>query len=285
MTSPLAFGPEDDNWLYYRGEKLYDLTRDAFGAGYSFATTQGTPDTTVALTPFLCALVVVDMQNFFLHPRCNDYPAGLEAAKRIVEVIKKCRNLKIQIIWLNWGLDEEDLISIPAAVQRSFSSSLINPPEDSKKPEDNRQERLGFGSDMGSHRGRLLMAGEWNAELYEPLLDASDKESDIFCSKNRISGLWTDNTPLDKVLQYHGFRTMLFAGVNTDQCVLGTLTDAYNRGYDCVLLEDCCATKTPSGQEVTTWNVSVSLQDSLFDYCDACPIRLGLRICFHESRR
>jgi nicotinamidase-related amidase len=172
---------------------------------------------------------------------------------------------------LNWELEEEDLVSIPAALQRNFSSDLIKPPEDSEKPENNKQKRLGFGSDMGLHRGRLLMAGEWNAQLYEPLLGASDNDSDIFCSKNRISGLWTNNTPLDKALKHRGFRTLLFAGVNTDQCVLGTLTDAYNRGYDCVLLEDCCASKTPGGYEVTIWNVSVSLLAPCLTTTDACP--------------
>jgi nicotinamidase-related amidase len=157
---------------------------------------------------------------------------------------------------------------MPAAVHRSFSSSLINPPEDSnsKKPEDNSQaQRCGLGSDMGSDRGHLLMAGEWNTQLYSPLHEASDKKLDIFCAKNRISGLWTDDTPLAKALQHQHYwpsapylyRTLLFAGVNTDQCVLGTLVDAYNRGFDCIMLEDCCATKTPGGEEVTALNVSV----------------------------
>lgn len=104
----------------------------------------------------------------------------------------------------------------------------------------------------------IAVAKSWNAELYEPLLAASDKKEDIFCSKNRISGLWTDHTPLHDAIQ-NRFRTLLFAGVNTDQCVLGTLFDAYNRGFDCVMLEDCCATKTPGGKEVTAWNVSVGV--------------------------
>lgn len=81
-----------------------------------------------------------------------------------------------------------------------------------------------------------------------------------------MSGMWTDGTPLHRVLK-DDFRTLLFAGVNTDQCVLGTLVDAYNRGFDCVMLEDCCATKTPAGKEVTAWNVSVSLLSALARVC------------------
>jgi len=55
-----------------------------------------------------------------------------------------------------------------------------------------------------------------------------------------------------------GVSTLLFAGVNTDQCVLGTLVDAYNCGWGCVLVDDCCGTTTKGGKEVSLWNVAVS---------------------------
>jgi mannose-6-phosphate isomerase-like protein (cupin superfamily) len=50
---------------------------------------------------------------------------------------------------------------------------------------------------------------------------------------------------------------VLFCGVNVDQCVYATLTDAAALGYDCVLLEDCCATTSPPGcAESTLYNVA-----------------------------
>ena len=50
--------------------------------------------------------------------------------------------------------------------------------------------------------------------------------------------------------------TVLFAGVNVDQCVLATLIDANCLGYDCVLLSDCCATTSPSFcTDATYYNV------------------------------
>ncbi|GAW25623.1 putative isochorismatase hydrolase [Rosellinia necatrix] len=256
MTLPLVFGAPGDAWVYYPDKKLYDLTRDGPAPSFSFETTQGRPGTTVNIQPEITALVVVDMQNFFLDQRCNNHPDGLKAAERIVEVVAKCRKLGIKIIWLNWGLTESDLLTMPPAAHRSFSSQLIDSANKNGEVQDNKgQTRAGFGSDMGSGRGKLLMAGSWNAELYEPLLEASDQENDIFCSKNRISGLWTNETPLHKAVK-ESFRTLIFAGVNTDQCVLGTLFDAYNRGFDCLMLEDCCATNTPGGKEVTARNVS-----------------------------
>ncbi|OTB04774.1 hypothetical protein M426DRAFT_320363 [Hypoxylon sp. CI-4A] len=249
MSSTLKLGPKGDEWTYDKEKRRYDLTRGA-SPGFTIDTTRGPTNTSIMLAPNLSALVVVDMQNFFLHPRCNDHPSGLAAVDRTLEVVRRCRDVGIKILWLNWGLNDDDLDTMPAATERSFANGLIAPPPD------NKQVRTGFGSDMGEGRGRLLMEGSWNAMLYGPLQDASQADSDIFCNKNRISGFWQDNTPFAKALAAHGFRTLLFAGVNTDQCVLGTLADAYHRGWDCILIEDCCATKTPGGQDVTVFNAS-----------------------------
>jgi len=82
-----------------------------------------------------------------------------------------------------------------------------------------------------------------------------------------MSGLWGYQTGLDLFLQENGITTLLFAGVNADQvfpsfvvwcydsthppfsiqCVLGTLVDAYFRGYDCIVLRDAIATTSPEG--------------------------------------
>ncbi|KAI1631065.1 isochorismatase [Biscogniauxia mediterranea] len=249
MAKELAFGPPGDEWVFKRESKIYDLTRGRPQSSLSVQTTHGLPGVSFTLAPALSVLVVVDMQNFFLHPNCYDHPTGLAAVDKTIEVVKKCREAGIKIIWLNWGLTEEDIVSMPAATQRSFSRSLITPSPDEK------QRRDGFGSDMGEGRGRLLMAGSWNADIYGPLKEISLPE-DIFCDKNRISGLWHGETPLGKALVAHGIRTLLFAGVNTDQCVLGTLSDAYYQGFDCIMVEDCCGTPTPGGQDVSIYNTA-----------------------------
>jgi nicotinamidase-related amidase len=73
-----------------------------------------------------------------------------------------------------------------------------------------------------------------------------------------MSGFW--DTPLDSILRNLGATTLLFAGVNLDQCVLCTLQDANFLGYDCILLEDGCATTSP-------------------DYCVAATL-YNVRQCF-----
>lgn len=70
----------------------------------------------------------------------------------------------------------------------------------------------------------------------------------ILCKSrvDRLSGLWHDDTPLSQHLKSKGITSLLFTGVNTDQCVFGTLLDAFHRGYDTLLVSDLCCTPTPS---------------------------------------
>lgn len=149
-------------------------------------------------------------------------------------------------------------------MQRGFARSLITAAASDGKlvPASDGAVRAGLGADLGSGRGRCLCRGEWNSAVYGPLAEevrvGDEGGGDVWCDKNRMSGLWSENQPLWRELTDRGKRTLLFAGVNTDQCVLGTLTDAYNAGWDCVLLEDCCATTSPGAREVCLYNVAVS---------------------------
>ena len=59
-----------------------------------------------------------------------------------------------------------------------------------------------------------------------------------------MSGFW--DTELDSVLRNLRADTLLFAGVNSDQCVYATLIDAACLGYDVILLTDASATTSPS---------------------------------------
>ncbi|VUC30709.1 unnamed protein product [Clonostachys rosea] len=249
-SNTIPIGPSGNQWFYSPETKSYDLTRgDRQSAPFSFSTSEGTSNVTVVVAPELTTLVVIDMQNYFLHPSLNDHPSGLAAAERTVEIVKKCREVGIKVIWLNWGLTDEDLDNVPAAQMHSFRQGFANP---LSTPHD---ERCGFGCDLGDDKGRVLMQDQWNSELYEPLLQVSDREQDLFISKNRVSGLWSDDKAFAQVLEKGKRQTLLFAGVNTNQCVLGTLLDAYYRGYDCILIEDCCATNTPGGQDVSILDI------------------------------
>ncbi|KAI8952831.1 isochorismatase [Xylaria longipes] len=249
-TSEFIFGPSGNEWTYNPDARLYDLTRNKSHPNMSFGTTRGPPEISVKIAPELTALVVIDMQNYFLHPSCNDHPKGLEAANHILEVVAKCREARIKVIWLSWGLSEADLAALPAAPIASFGKGFVEPPSDLTRP------YCSFGCDLGGGKGRMLMNGSWNAQLYDPLRETVQQGEDLVITKNRVSGFWNGKTAFAQALDDLGIRTLLFAGVNTNQCVLGTLMDSYYRGYDCLLIEDCCATKTPGGQDVPILDIS-----------------------------
>jgi phosphatidylethanolamine-binding protein len=60
-------------------------------------TTLEAPDIFVKVSPAITALVVVDMQNYFLHPSCTHNPVGLAAADNILAVVEKCLEVRIQV--------------------------------------------------------------------------------------------------------------------------------------------------------------------------------------------
>lgn len=294
-TEKLTFGPPGDEWIYDKRTKTYDLTRGAYSSSppprpLKIALTQSeVPGATLLADPSRTALVVVDMQNFFLHPSCRSHPTGLAAVAPLLATVAAARAAGVRVVWLNWGLTDADLDGrMPAGVLHGFARRWITGEEgEEEEAAAAVAARGGLGVDLGGGRGRCLVAGSWNAEIYGPLAAGAAPEGedgvegDVHCAKNRMSGLWTESQPLWRYLseeeeveveeQGEGGKgrgmeggkrkkttTLLFAGVNTDQCVLGTLVDAYNAGWDCVLLEDCCATTTEGAREVCLSNVSVS---------------------------
>ena len=77
-----------------------------------------------------------------------------------------------------------------------------------------------------------MMKGTWNVALRGHLATAYEQgkkaaRPDVWIDKDRNSGLWQDETAFSKFLQAQGLRTLLFAGVNIDQCVGATLQDAH----------------------------------------------------------
>ena len=187
------------------------------------------------------ALMIIDMQNDFCtsggwvdHLGADFRPDRAPIAP-LQRLLPAWRTAGAPVIWVNWG-NRPDLANMPPNQHHLY------------KP---KGRGIGLGEPLPGHGARVLQKDSWAAAVVDEL---NIEPHDICVDKHRISGFW--DTPLDSILRNLGTRTILFAGVNTDQCVLHTLTDANFLGYGCVLLEDCCATTSPAFcTEATVWNV------------------------------
>lgn len=178
------------------------------------------------------ALVIVDMQNDF----CSkdgwiaslgiDFAAGRALVDPINRAAAAMRACGAPVIWLNWGV-RPDRANLSPGTQHPFNPNGQGP-------------GLAGATTFGGRTYKVLQQGEWGARLIDGL---TREASDICVDKHRISGFY--DTPLDSILKNHGISTVLFAGVNADHCVLGTLMDANFHGYDTIMLEDCVATTSP----------------------------------------
>jgi nicotinamidase-related amidase len=176
------------------------------------------------------ALIIVDMQNDFLHPEGWFPKTGRksDAAFVIVPVIqtlvRTARDARFPVIWVNWGV-RPDAREIPAELRRKATANGA---------------RLAYGDRSPSGRGHILVRGDWGAEIIADLIPGPD---DVIVYKHRYTGF--HETELDAVLRNLGIETLFFTGINTDRCVYATLADATSLGYRCLLIEDACATISP----------------------------------------
>ncbi|KAM3504122.1 hypothetical protein MY11210_008474 [Beauveria gryllotalpidicola] len=234
-----------------------------------------TSNSPVTIAPAKTALVIIDMQNFFLSAAMERRRGeGHEAETVLLEQgIPAARKAGIQVVWLTWGISEEGIKTLPPTVWRIVGWEITDDDQGFEVPAGaddaqgdqacgriirvpERKSDGGIESELGSvtladgsivDAGKMLLRDQWNTRLHGPLEEAFEAGQHAAVPDVRLSCLWGNahSNELEMFLRKQGLKTLLFAGVNTDQCVLATIQDASSKGFDTVLLRDGCGTTSP----------------------------------------
>ena len=179
--------------------------------------------------PTQCALLIIDMQRDFLEPGGFGEMLGNDVAQLRCAIEP---NQRLLAAWRAAGL-------LAMHTREGHRPDLSDLPP-AKKIRGGGKTHIGDAGPMG----RILVHGEPGHDIIpelqptpgEPVIDKPGKGA-FFA------------TDLHAMLQNRGITQLVVTGVTTEVCVNTTVREANDRGYDCLVLEDCVGSYFPEFQE------------------------------------
>jgi biuret amidohydrolase len=171
------------------------------------------------------ALVIIDMQRDFVEPGGFGESLGNDVSL-LQAIVPACQ--RVLHAWREAG-------GLVAHTRESHRPDLSDCPP-AKRNRGNPSLRIGDQGPMG----RILVAGEPGNQIIPALAPAP---GEIVIDKPGKGAFYA--TPLHEQLQEAGITHLVFMGVTTEVCVQTSMREANDRGYDCLLLEDCTESYFP----------------------------------------
>ncbi|MFQ3612641.1 MAG: isochorismatase family cysteine hydrolase [Cyanobacteriota bacterium] len=177
------------------------------------------------------ALVIIDMQRDFLEPGGFGEILGNDVAQlgSIVPTLKGLLNFFRQnglTVIHTLECHQPDLSDCPISKRKRGKGSLT----------------IGDEGPMG----RILIRGEAGNAI---IPDLAPIEGEIVIHKPGKGAFYA--TELQDSLQKRGITHLFFTGVTTEVCVQTTMREANDRGYECLMVEDCTASYFPQFKQST----------------------------------
>jgi nicotinamidase-related amidase len=178
--------------------------------------------------PATTALVIIDMQRDFVEPGGfgetlgNDVSLLQAVIPPLRQVLDATRAAGMTVIHTREG-HVPDLSDCPPAKLNRGNPSM----------------RIG---DLGP-KGRILVRGEFGHDIVDELAPLPDE---VVIDKPGKGSFHA--TGLQELLQAEGVTSLIVTGVTTEVCVHTTVREANDRGYDCLVPEDCVGSYFPEFQ-------------------------------------
>lgn len=175
--------------------------------------------------PARAALVIIDMQRDFLEPGGfgaalgNDVSLLQRAVPPTRRLLDAARANGMLVVHTREG-HRPDLSDLPPAKRA--------------------RGRFAVGIGDPGPMGRILVRGEPGHDIIEELAPVTGEPVIDKPGKGAFHA-----TDLDAILKNRGISQLLVCGVTTEVCVNTTVREANDRGYDCLILEDCVASYFP----------------------------------------
>lgn len=181
------------------------------------------------------ALVVVDMQNYFLAPgQQGETPAARGIVSNVNRVASELRRAGGSVVWLTTIADPE------AVTGWSHFHAVLNTPE------------------RDATRREALARGAFGAALW-PALDV--RPSDTIVEKTRYSAFAPGASPLESFLRTSGTTAVLVAGTATNTCCDSTARDAMLRDFRTTMISDANATDNDAEHNAALVNFYLTFGD------------------------